>query len=79
MRHHADHEQRRPSGGLAGLHRLRIYTEMGNDRMVVGIRGDHLDQFAKKLSRIAHANEWVKVEDSRRKRESSHSFHRAAR
>ncbi|MCI4352009.1 MAG: DUF169 domain-containing protein [Thermoplasmata archaeon] len=55
----------------------RIYTEMGNDRMVVGIRGDHLDQFAKKLSGIVHANEWVRTEDLRRKQESSHPFHRS--
>src|SRR5579859_2871887 len=41
----------------------RIYTEMGENRMVVGIRGDHLDDFVQKLSRIVHANEWVKVED----------------
>ncbi|MGC2289377.1 MAG: DUF169 domain-containing protein [Thermoplasmata archaeon] len=56
----------------------RIYTEMGENRMVVGIRGDHLDQFAKKLAGIVHANEWVQVEDSRRKKESPHSFHRAS-
>ena len=56
----------------------RIYTEMGTDRMVVGIRGDHLDQFAKKLSGIVRANQWVHTEDSRRKNDSSHPFHRAA-
>jgi uncharacterized protein (DUF169 family) len=55
----------------------RIYTEMGENRMVVGIRGDHLEQFAQKLTGIVHANLWVKVEDSRRKKESSHPFHRA--
>lgn len=53
----------------------RIYTEMGDDRMVVGIRGDHLDQFAKKLSEIVHANAWVEGEDSRRKQGSTHPFH----
>jgi len=26
-----------------------------------------------------HANQWVTVEDRRRKKESSHPFHRAAR
>jgi uncharacterized protein (DUF169 family) len=56
----------------------RIYTEMGDNRMVVGIRGDHLDQFAKKLSGIVHANQWVHDEDSRRKKESAHPFHRTA-
>jgi len=56
----------------------RLYTEMGNDRMVVGIRGDHLDQFAKKLSGIVHANEWVHDEDTRRKKEAPNAFHRAA-
>ena len=56
----------------------RIYTDMGKDRLVVGIRGDHLDQFAKKLSRIVHANEWVTAEDRRRKGEAPRAFHRAA-
>lgn len=56
----------------------RIYTEMGADRMVVGIRGDHLDQFAKKLTGIIHANQWVHAEDSRRKKESRRPYHRAA-
>lgn len=57
----------------------RIYTEMGEDRMVVGIRGDHLDQFAEKLAGIVRANRWVDAEDSRRKQESTRPFHRAAR
>lgn len=57
----------------------RIYTDMGENRMVVGIRGDHLDQFAKKLAGIVRANDWVQTEDSRRKQESAHPFHRAAR
>ena len=56
----------------------RIYTDMGKDRLVVGIRGDHLDQFARKLSRIVHANEWVTAEDRRRKGEAPRAFHRAA-
>ena len=55
----------------------RIYTDMGRDRMVVGVRGDHLDAFAEKLSRIVHANEWVRVEDSRRKKDAARPYHRA--
>jgi uncharacterized protein (DUF169 family) len=54
----------------------RIYTEMGENRMVVGIRGDHLDQFARKLSGIVRANRWVRAEDTRRKQDSSRPFHR---
>jgi uncharacterized protein (DUF169 family) len=49
----------------------RIYTDMGIDRMVVGIRGDHLEEFARRLSGIVHANAWVRSEDTRRKAESA--------
>ena len=68
-----------PVAASLGCTGSRIYTEMGNDRMVVGIRGDHLDEFARKLSTIVKANQWVHTEDSRRKAESSRPFRRAAR
>ena len=45
----------------------RIYTEMGDDTMIVGVRGDHLADFAKALKRIRHANEVVGTEDRGRK------------
>ncbi len=53
----------------------RIYTDMGIDRMVVGIRGDRLGEFARRLDRIMHANEFVHREDSARKEKATHAFH----
>jgi uncharacterized protein (DUF169 family) len=50
----------------------RIYTDIGSDKMVVGIRGDHLAAFAKKLETIVHANELVAAEDSARKTKAAH-------
>lgn len=46
----------------------RIYTEMGDDVLIVGVRGDHLAEFAKTVKRIRHANTLVGDEDSRRKK-----------
>jgi len=57
----------------------RIYTDLGVDKMVVGIKGDRLHAFAEKLDRTVHANEFVKSEDTARKAKARHSFHRAAR
>ncbi len=45
----------------------RIYTDLGADTMVVGIRGDHLARFAEKLTRIVKANEQVAAETRSRK------------
>lgn len=45
----------------------RVYTEMGDDQMVVGVRGDHLEEFARSVRRIRHANQVVGTEDSLRK------------
>lgn len=45
----------------------RLYTQMGDDRMVVGIRGDYLEEFVQRLATIATANEHVESEDARRK------------
>ena len=50
----------------------RIYTDIGSDKMVVGIRGDHLAAFARKLETIVRANELVAAEDSARKAKSAH-------
>lgn len=52
----------------------RIYTQMGDDRMVVGIRGDHLEAFAQSLHRIRRANAWVHDEDARRRDEAARPF-----
>ncbi len=54
----------------------RIYTDLGIDKMVVGIRGDHLVRFAEKLERIVRANEFVGAEDSSRKAKAPNAFHR---
>lgn len=45
----------------------RIYTEMGNGEMIVGVRGDHLKPFAAKVRKIRSANAAVAAEDQRRK------------
>jgi uncharacterized protein (DUF169 family) len=53
----------------------RIYTDLGVDKMVVGVKGDRLAAFAKKLDRIVRANEFVRSEDSARKAKATHPFH----
>jgi uncharacterized protein (DUF169 family) len=45
----------------------RIYTQMSDDQMIIGIRGDQLDAFAKRLRTIVSANAAVGAEDRRRK------------
>ncbi|MCI4316925.1 MAG: DUF169 domain-containing protein [Thermoplasmata archaeon] len=52
----------------------RIYTQMGDDRMLVGVRGDHLEQFAAAVHKIRAANDWVDAQDSRRRAESVHPY-----
>jgi uncharacterized protein (DUF169 family) len=56
----------------------RVYTSMGDDKMLVGIRGDHLEKFAADLRRIRHANEVVKSEDEGRKAAAGARAHRSA-
>ncbi len=58
--------------GCAGS---RIYTDLGIDKMIVGIRGDQLEGFVERLGRIVRANRWVAQEDSARKSKASGSFH----
>lgn len=53
----------------------RIYTDLGIDKMVVGIRGDQLEGFTEKLGRIVKANRWVAQEDSVRKAKAPGAFH----
>jgi uncharacterized protein (DUF169 family) len=45
----------------------RIYTQLSDDAMIVGVRGDFLDEFARRLTTIVHANSVVATEDERRK------------
>jgi uncharacterized protein (DUF169 family) len=45
----------------------RIFTGMGDDQMLVGIRGDRLAEFAQRLRTIRSANAAVGTEDQRRK------------
>lgn len=52
----------------------RIYTQMGDDRMVVGVRGDHLETFAADVRRIRAANEVIGSEDQRRRDTAAHPF-----
>jgi len=53
----------------------RIYTDMGIDKMVVGIKGDRLAAFVGKLDRIIRANEFVQEADAARKAKAEASFH----
>jgi uncharacterized protein (DUF169 family) len=57
-----------PVGISLGCTGSRIYTDIGADTMVVGIRGDHLARFAEKLDSIVAANAVIAAEDSARKR-----------
>ena len=64
-----------PTALSLGCTGSRIYTDIGRDKMVVGVRGDRLREFAKKLDRIMHANEFVHAEDSARKASAPGAFH----
>jgi uncharacterized protein (DUF169 family) len=52
----------------------RIYTQMGDDRMVVGVRGDHLEKFASTVRRIRQANGAVGTENDRRRSAAAHPY-----
>ncbi len=45
----------------------RLYTGMGDAALVVGVRGDHLEAFARTVRAIRVANDAVEREDARRK------------
>ncbi|HTT35260.1 MAG TPA: DUF169 domain-containing protein [Thermoplasmata archaeon] len=47
----------------------RIFTQIGDEQMVIGIRGDHLSEFARTVRRIRQANRVIGDENARRKRE----------
>lgn len=63
-----------PVAASVGCIGSRIYTQMGDDRMVIGIRGDHLEKFAEKVHMVRHANDLVQAEDSRRRNEAKGSY-----
>lgn len=54
----------------------RIYTQMGEDRMVVGVRGDHVEKFVEELKRIRQANAAVAREDTQRRAKAQHPYRR---
>jgi uncharacterized protein (DUF169 family) len=45
----------------------RIYADVGNDKMIVGVRGDHLRRLVEKLEKVVRANGAIGHEDERRK------------
>jgi hypothetical protein len=45
--------------------------------MVVGVRGDHLEKFAREVRAIRHANELVGAENTRRRNAAAHPFVRS--
>ncbi|MCI4357495.1 MAG: DUF169 domain-containing protein [Thermoplasmata archaeon] len=52
----------------------RVFTQMGDDRLVVGVRGDHLESFARRVREIREANAPVANEDTRRRNEAANPF-----
>jgi uncharacterized protein (DUF169 family) len=64
-----------PTALSLGCTGSRIYTDLGVDKMIVGVKGNHLAEFAKKLDRIVRANEFVRQEDSARKAKAPGAFH----
>lgn len=64
-----------PTALSLGCTGSRVYTDLGVDKMVVGVKGDRLADFAKKLDRIVRANKIVLSEDSSRKANSPRAFH----
>ncbi|HEV2317944.1 MAG TPA: DUF169 domain-containing protein [Thermoplasmata archaeon] len=58
----------------AGCIGSRTYARIGDDRMIVGIRGDHLDTFLNDLRRVRAANESVRQEDEWRRDLAAHPY-----
>jgi uncharacterized protein (DUF169 family) len=54
----------------------RVFTQMGDGEVIVGVRGDHLESFAASVRKIRRANELVGAEDVRRRDASAHPFSR---
>ncbi|MCI4335612.1 MAG: DUF169 domain-containing protein [Thermoplasmata archaeon] len=45
----------------------RVFTQMADGQLLVGVRGDHLAEFARSVHALRHANDLVGAEDTRRK------------
>jgi uncharacterized protein (DUF169 family) len=67
-----------PAALSLGCTGSRIYTDIGRDKMVVGVRGDRLEEFSAKLDQIVKANRYVHAEDSKRKAAAAGAFHRSS-
>jgi uncharacterized protein (DUF169 family) len=67
-----------PTALSLGCTGSRIYTDIGRDKMVVGVRGDRLEEFSVKLDRIVNANRFVHAEDSKRKAAAAGAFHKSS-
>lgn len=52
----------------------RVFTQMGDNELVLGVRGDHLAEFAASVRRIRIANDTVEVEDRRRREAAARPF-----
>ena len=52
----------------------RVFTQMSDGEMVVGVRGDYLEQFAQTVSRLRAANDVIAAEDRRRRDAANHPF-----
>ena len=52
----------------------RIYTQMPDDRVVVGLRGDHLKAFADEVRKIKKANAVIGAENQRRRNAAAHPY-----
>ncbi|MGI0053210.1 MAG: DUF169 domain-containing protein [Thermoplasmata archaeon] len=55
----------------AGCIGSRIYAGLGDDVVIVGLRGDHLPLFLQRLKRVRAANDWLAGEVRSRKDASS--------
>jgi uncharacterized protein (DUF169 family) len=65
-----------PVAASLGCTGSRIYTDLPTSSMIVGVRGDRLAQFAKKLDRIVQANLAVATENESRKRKAPNAHRR---
>ena len=68
-----------PLGMSFGCIGSRRYTDLAGDKMVIGIRGDRLAEFARRLDRIVRANQIVEAEDAQRKASAPNAFNRPAK
>ena len=52
----------------------RIYTAMPDDRVVVGIRGDYLSQYAADVRKVRKANDLIGAENARRRKAAERPY-----